>query len=76
MLIHYEHCLCSPDWAPIQEVPGGEERATIPDLVEGNQYEFRVRAVNKAGTSEPSDPTAPHTAKHKKCNFEFYVFLF
>ncbi|GBN20312.1 Twitchin, partial [Araneus ventricosus] len=56
----------NPDWVPIQDVPGDEERTTIPDLVEGNQYEFRIRAVNKAGTSEPSEPTAPHIAKHKK----------
>lgn len=56
----------SPDWTPIQDVPGDEERATIPDLVEGNQYEFRIRAVNKAGTSEPSEPTSPHTAKARK----------
>ncbi|PRD22652.1 UNVERIFIED_CONTAM: unc-22 [Trichonephila clavipes] len=56
----------NPDWVPIQDVPGDEERTTIPDLVEGNQYEFRVRAVNKAGTSEPSEPTSPHTAKSRK----------
>jgi hypothetical protein len=32
-------------------------------LEEGNRYEFRVRAVNKAGQSEPSDSTKPHVAK-------------
>ena len=28
-------------------------------------FTFRVRGVNKAGTGEPSDPSDPHTVKHK-----------
>ncbi|KAG1672466.1 Twitchin [Nymphon striatum] len=55
----------SPDWLPAAEVSGDETKARIPDLVEGNQYEFRVRAVNKGGPGEPSEATKPHTARHK-----------
>lgn len=35
----------------------------MPGLKEGNTYQFRVVAVNKAGPGEPSDSTKPHVAK-------------
>ena len=35
----------------------------MPDLVEGMQYKFRVRAVNKAGTGAPSGESKTMTAK-------------
>jgi hypothetical protein len=38
-------------------------QGVVNHLEEGNRYEFRVRAVNKAGQSEPSDSTKPHVAK-------------
>lgn len=69
----------SPDWVPVAEIPGDETKGRVPDLVEGNQYEFRVRAVNKGGPGEPSEASKPHTARHKNCtphSFNFYLFLF
>lgn len=45
------------------EVQGNTCSATVPKLEEGNQYQFRVKAVNKAGPGEPSEATNPHTAK-------------
>ncbi len=45
------------------EVTGNVCQGTVNNLEEGNRYEFRVRAVNKAGQSEPSDSTKPHLAK-------------
>ena len=37
--------------------------AQVLGLREGQQYQFRVKAVNKAGPGEPGDATEPHTAK-------------
>ncbi|CAG2161698.1 unnamed protein product [Oppiella nova] len=55
----------NPDWVPVAEVVGNVTTGKVPDLVEGNQYEFRVRAVNKGGPGVPSDSTGTHTARPK-----------
>ena len=53
----------SPNFVKCAEVHGPTCQATVPKLEEGNQYQFRVRAVNKAGPGEPSEETKMHTAK-------------
>ncbi|XP_037071181.1 LOW QUALITY PROTEIN: twitchin-like [Pollicipes pollicipes] len=55
----------SPKWEDAVTVPGDKTEAHVPDLTEGDTYEFRVVAVNKAGPGEPSDPTGPHRARPK-----------
>lgn len=55
----------SGGWEPVVQVEGDNTTAKVPDLIEGLQYEFRVRALNKGGSSEPSDATQPHTARPK-----------
>ena len=47
----WEVCARSEGETPVCKVSG---------LIEGSIYEFRVRAVNKAGESVPSDPSIPH----------------
>lgn len=45
------------DWMECASVPGTATAATVTGLVEGEEYQFRVRAENPAGTGEPSKPT-------------------
>lgn len=56
----------SNDWVSGKEVSGDERSGTVDGLKEGQQYEFRVRAVNRAGPGEPSDKTKSIIAK---CRF-------
>ncbi len=54
-------------WEPAIEVPGGDTKATVPDLTENEEYEFRVIAVNKGGNSDPSEASVPVVAKPRNC---------
>ena len=60
-------------FAKCAEVSGNVCQGVVNNLEEGNRYEFRVRAVNKAGQSEPSDSTKPHLAKAR---FRKFLVLF
>lgn len=46
-------------WSKIATVPSSEGKSTFAfvddTVVEGNEYCYRVRAVNKAGPGDPSD---------------------
>ena len=56
------------------EVKGNVCQGVVNNLEEGNRYEFRVRAVNKAGHSEPSDSTKPHVAKARFRKHSHFIF--
>ncbi|CAF4189098.1 unnamed protein product [Rotaria sp. Silwood2] len=47
----------SRDWVDVVELPGRDHSYTIPNLKEGDEVSFRIRAVNAVGPSEPSQPT-------------------
>ena len=50
-------------WEKAAEVAGDKTRGTVPDLTEGEQYQFRVIAVNQAGPSDASEPSDTVTCK-------------
>ena len=52
-------------WEPAVTTSSPECRAKVVDLPEKRVYQFRVSAINKAGTGEASDPTNFHTVKHR-----------
>lgn len=61
-------------WTQVLKTEDNKCRGTVEGLKENSVVQFRVRAVNKAGVGEPSDPTANHTVKHRHCKYYFYLF--
>ncbi|KAK2158172.1 hypothetical protein LSH36_175g03003 [Paralvinella palmiformis] len=53
-------------WEKVNDYPIMGESTTVSDLVEGDEYEFRVAAVTVPGTGEYSLPTAPIIVREKK----------
>ncbi|XP_063274162.1 immunoglobulin-like and fibronectin type III domain-containing protein 1 isoform X2 [Prinia subflava] len=50
-------------WLPVTKVPVKDKKLKVTSLKKGVQYEFRVAAVNAAGTGQPSDPSVPASAQ-------------
>lgn len=50
-------------WEKALEIEIPTTKGLVHGLIEGNDYLFRVIAVNKAGQSEPSDTSKTFTAK-------------
>lgn len=63
----------SSKWMKHTETKNDKAECKVQDLIEGQQYNFRVKAVNKAGPSVPSDPSDTFTAKAK--NGRHYIFV-
>lgn len=59
----------SPYWINAVNVPARKNAATVPDLIEGQEYEFRVIATNNAGQSEPSERSDMVMAKARFCEY-------
>ncbi|XP_020011402.2 myomesin-3 [Castor canadensis] len=66
----------SEEWVPCHEAPGGTCRCPIQGLIEGQSYRFRVRAINRAGSSLPSKASevvvmGDHDAVRRKTEIPF-----
>lgn len=65
-------CRCvagSEEWVQCNAQPVKSCRCPVLGLAEGQTYQFRVKAVNKAGISHPSkasDPVTTHDASRDK----------
>ena len=53
------------DWTEAAKTIGPDCEGIVEGLREGEQLEFRVRAVNAAGPGAPSKPTDMHLVKYK-----------
>ena len=53
----------STRWVRVNRDLIPDTNLSITDLVENNEYEFRVMAENKVGTGPPSTPSKPIVAK-------------
>lgn len=61
------------NWEKAGEVPSqgkGPQKAKVKGLQEGAQYQFRVKAVNKGGISDPSEESNWHLARKKNGKFK------
>lgn len=70
-------------WEKAIETAAPLPQAIVSGLTEGNEYQFRVIAVNKAGQSEPSKASKNFIAKPRFCKWNnqtnqtfFLRFLF
>ena len=53
-------------WKEVGQSDGPKRFFSKKDLVKGEKYQFRVRAVNKAGPSDPSEPSQLMVCKARK----------
>jgi len=53
------------DWTEVAKTPDSTPEMKVEGLKEKMLYQFRVKAVNKAGPGAPSQPTDMHTCKHR-----------
>ena len=45
------------EWQQCGQIEGNRCRGTAKGLTEGEEYQFRITALNKAGPSEPGQPS-------------------
>ena len=64
-------CAGSDEWQIWECLDTPATTVTLQKLVKGQEYSFRVIAINKAGRSEPSVASRPKMAKEtdRKCTW-------
>ena len=50
-------------WEKAAECPGPKPKGSVRGLTDGEEYIFRIIAVNEAGAGEPGEPSDPITAE-------------
>lgn len=61
----------SPDWKEVLKTDNDKCEAKISNLTENSGVQFRIKAINKAGPSQPSSETPMHIVKHRNCKYMF-----
>ena len=51
------------EWTEATRIEGNRRKGTVSGLTEGEEYQFRIIALNKAGPSEPGQPSRPKEAR-------------
>ena len=51
------------EWTQAGQIEGNRRKGTVNGLTEGEEYQFRIIALNKAGPSEPGQPSRPKEAR-------------
>lgn len=64
----------SKEWTECAKTDGPTCEAEVLGLKEGEEYQFRIRAINKAGAGDPSDPSRKVVAKHRNSSFDVILF--
>lgn len=66
----------SSQWVEMATLQGSKPEGKCEGLIKGKEYQFRVRAVNKAGPGEPSEPTRIHLCKERHCKCTYFVIIY
>lgn len=59
-------------WTAVNSVPVNATMVTVPNLVENSEWEFRVVAVNDAGSGKPSRSTGLHRVRNPVCKLDVF----